>query len=440
MKQKKMSSYYLLIGGLTVSMLGSSLSGFGICLWILDHHDSVSLFTLTAAGMTLPNLLISPFAGAMADRWSRKKVLAWSQLISAVCSMIMFVLYLNDALTVWYILSVGVIGVMASAFRIPALAASVALMVPKDQLPRANTVRSLGFGLAQLLGPAMAGFLIVAIGLEGLFVIDLLTFMVGIVAILLIYIPSPPEKIDEGKEGEGVLAQMKFGLNYLLDRKGLFWLLIFYFFVSFNVSSIMVLFMPLVRPFATQEEIGMLMSFTGVGLGLGSAIAFLWRSIEHKIRIVLGLSALLSLVLIAAPVVPSIYAVGASLFIIVLLFPSVTALSQTIWQQKVALGVQGRVFGFRAAIVGASTPMAYLLSGIFADQIFEPLMAPGGGLEATLGQVYGVGKGRGIALLVSVYGALLLVVSSLAYLNPRIRNIEKELPDFDYNEVETVKA
>ncbi|PCJ16862.1 MAG: hypothetical protein COB04_09950 [Gammaproteobacteria bacterium] len=440
MKETKMSSFYFLIGGLSVSMLGGSVSGFGLSLWILDNYDSVSLFTLTAAVISLPPLLISPFAGVVADRWSRKKTILLSQIISIGCSLVLYFLYVNDALSVWYILSVGVVGSTAGAFGMPALSASVAMMVPKDLLPRANTVRSLGFGLAQLLGPALAGYLIVGIGLDGLLIINLLTYVVAITSVLMIFIPSPSEKIDEDEQGVSIWQQMSFAWTYLVERKGLLYLLVFYFFVNFNVSSIVVLFMPLVRPFATQEEIGLLMTVTGVGLVIGSGIAFLWRGMEHKVLIVMGLSTILSVLLIIAPVSESIYGVGVCIFFIVLLFPSVAALSQTLWQQKVALGVQGRVFGFRATIVGASGPVAYLLSGALADGIFEPMMAPDGSFASSLGSIYGVGKGRGIAVMISVYGALLLMVVGAAFLHPRVRKIEKELPDYDYSEVEAAHA
>ena len=102
----------------------------------------------------------------------------------------------------------------------------------------------------------------------------------------------------------------------------------------------------------------------------------------------------------------------------------------TIWQSKTAPDVQGRLFAVRRMIAWASLPLAYLLAGPLADQVFEPLLMEGGLLAGSVGRVIGVGAGRGIGLLYIVLGCIMLLAVLVAYLYPRLRLLENELPDF----------
>jgi hypothetical protein len=108
----------------------------------------------------------------------------------------------------------------------------------------------------------------------------------------------------------------------------------------------------------------------------------------------------------------------------------VSAISQTIFQSKVAPEAQGRVFSVRSMLSRSMMPLAFLVSGPLADLLFEPLMSVNGALSGTaLAGVLGTGPGRGIGLLFVLCGLAAMLVSLLFYLNPRIRNVERELPD-----------
>jgi len=108
----------------------------------------------------------------------------------------------------------------------------------------------------------------------------------------------------------------------------------------------------------------------------------------------------------------------------------VQSISNAIWQSKVAPEVQGRVFSLRMMLATVITPLAYLSAGPLADQVFEPLMAEGGALANTaLGALLETGPGRGIGLIYVLSGVMVMLISLLAYLHPRIRRLEEEVPD-----------
>jgi hypothetical protein len=92
--------------------------------------------------------------------------------------------------------------------------------------------------------------------------------------------------------------------------------------------------------------------------------------------------------------------------------------------------VQGRVFGFRNFITGLSGPISLPIIGPLADAHFEPLLVEGGAMVQSLGWLYGIGAGRGVAFMTSLIGLFLLLVVILAWLIPSIRRIDIDLPDY----------
>jgi len=81
-------------------------------------------------------------------------------------------------------------------------------------------------------------------------------------------------------------------------------------------------------------------------------------------------------------------------------------------------------------MVAMSTlPLSYLVAGPLADRVFEPLLMPGGPLAGSVGRILGVGKGRGIALMLILTGFFIILVVALASRSPRLMHLESELPD-----------
>jgi hypothetical protein len=108
--------------------------------------------------------------------------------------------------------------------------------------------------------------------------------------------------------------------------------------------------------------------------------------------------------------------------------PTAGGSSQSIWQSKVPPNLQGRVFAIRQVSAIAASPIAFLLAGTLADRFFEPLMEDGGGV---LGNLFGVGTGRGIGVMFVLAGILVMVTAVVAWRNPRIKNLEFEIPDIE---------
>lgn len=98
-------------------------------------------------------------------------------------------------------------------------------------------------------------------------------------------------------------------------------------------------------------------------------------------------------------------------------------------QNKVEPSVQGKVFAIKGAIEAAAFPLGYITIGPLAEKVFEPLMATNGSLAGSIGQIIGVGSGRGMGLLLMIMGVFTILETCIAYLYPRLRFVEDELPN-----------
>src|SRR5262249_19067579 len=150
------------------------------------------------------------------------------------------------------------------------------LLVPKEQFGRASGMVQIAFGIQQLLAPLLAGVLLVLIRLQGIFVIDVVTFLFAIGTLLIIRIPRPATSA-EGLAGRGsLLSESLYGWKYILARPGLFGLLLFFAANNFLMGTIIVLATPLILSFASPAVLGTVISAAGTGTLAGSVLMSVW--------------------------------------------------------------------------------------------------------------------------------------------------------------------
>jgi hypothetical protein len=281
-----------------------------------------------------------------------------------------------------------------------------------------------------LISPVLAGILFVAIGLQGIVLIDFVTFFFAIGALLLVRIPRPKAAEEEAAEQRSVWSDIVFGWHYLRARAGLLGLLIYYGLVNYLFNGAFVLLGPLVLSFGNAAALGSVQSVMGVGMLLGSIAISTWGGPAKKVRGVIGFIALASVGLSIIGLQATAFVIGVGIFILAAAVPFASGISQAIFLAKVEPAVQGRVFAMRGMVSRSIIPLAFLTAGPLADRVFEPLMrAPTAPVLVAIGDLIGVGPGRGIGLMFSLAGVLMLGATAIAYAYPRIRMIETELPD-----------
>lgn len=422
-----MGTFFTVWAGQLVSVTGTGISGFGFSLWVFQETGSVTALATVMLALTVPAVVVSPFAGALVDRWDRRTVMLVADAAAGAATLVIAVLFFTDVLEIWHVYVLIAFGSLGNAFQSPAWLATIPELVPKEHLGRANGLVQLNDGLSLVLAPAIAGALLVTVGLGGILVADMVTFAIAVVTLTAVRFPSYERSSDTttGSLWGDVIA----GWRWLRERPGLFGLLWIYGGVNFSMSFGNVLYVPLVLAFASEAAAGGVLSIGTSGAVLGSVIVSAWGGPRHKVRgIMLGI-AVSGIGLAAAGLAESLVLVICAAFLIFAVTPVVNTASQVVWQTKVPTGVRGRVFAVRRTIAQAIAPVAVILTGPLADGVFEPLMATDGALAGTIGSVIGSGEGRGIALMLIVTGLMTVVLGIVGHLMPRVRNLETELPD-----------
>jgi MFS family permease len=415
--------------GQLVSLVGSGLTSFALGVWVYQTTDSVTAYALIVLCTMAPNILFSPLAGALVDRWDRRQAMILSDTGAGLSTLAVILLLGSGRSELWPIYVATAASSAFSAFQWPAYSAATTLLVPKKHLGRANGMVQLSQAIGYIAPPALAGFLVAKIQVQGVILIDLVTFAFAVLTLLFVRIPRP-EPIAEGQAGKSsLLREIAFGWTYLTARPGLLGILIVFAFTNFLLGLVMALFTPMMLSFADADVVGGVTSFGASGMLVGGALMSIWGGPKRRIYGLLGCLLLEGAALFVGGLRPSAPLIAAAAFVFFFGFAISSASSDTIWQSKVAPDVQGRVFATRSAIAMSSMPLAYVLAGPLADEVFEPLLAGGGPLTGSIGRIIGTGQGRGIGLMFILMGALTVLVTIGGLLYPRIRLVEDELPD-----------
>ena len=426
-----MRTFLIIWAGQLVSMIGSGLTNFALGVWIYDQTGETTPFALTVLFGSLPRVLLAPVAGAIADRSNRRLIMILTDTGSALLTLVIaFVLFFSDGgLQVWHIYVVAVIGSSFGVFQWSAYQPSITMMVPKKHFGRASGLIQAGGAVQGIIAPLLAGVLYVSIGLKGIVVIDFATFFFAIGALMFVRIPQPRASEETDGEERSMLKDALFGWYYLVERRPLLVMLLYYAVVNFLLGMSSVLITPLVLSFNAASVLGIVNTVGSAGMLVGSLLMSAWGGPRRKMNGVYAFIALFSLGYLIIGLWESAIAIALGMFVLLFSVPIAAGSSQVIWMSKVQPELQGRVFAIRSMIATAISPLAYLIAGPLADGVFGPLMSEGGALADTVGGVIGVGQARGIGVIFILCGFLMLLVTAAAYAYPRLRLVEDELPD-----------
>jgi len=416
--------------GQLISLTGSGITGFALGIWVYQRTGSATQFALISLFVMLPSILMSPLAGALVDRWNRRWAMILSDTGAAMSTLAIALLVMTDNLEIWHIYLATAITSTFSAFQWPAYSAAITLLVPKQHFGRASGMTQLAEAVAQLISPVLGGVLLVTIQLQGVILLDLATFLVALVILLLVRFPDVKTTVVKQVVKSGLLHEAAYGWHYIMARPGLLGLLILFAASNFLVGIVSVLITPLALSFTSVTVLGTILSIGGIGMLMGSLVMSTWGGPQRLIYGVFGFQLLGGMCILTAGLHTIVPFLAISAFLFFFSLPIINSCSQAIWQKKVAPDVQGRVFAMRRMIAWSSLPLAYLVAGPLADYVFEPLlMTPHSYLANSIGQIIGVGPGRGIGLLFMVMGTLTLLATVVAFQYPRLRRVEDELPD-----------
>jgi DHA3 family macrolide efflux protein-like MFS transporter len=434
-KPTGMLGFTFVWAGQILSVLSSSATSFALTIWAYQTYGSATALGVISTSFIVPFLILSPIAGVLVDRHSRKLMMMVSDVVAAVATVGILIMSSTGGLQLWHLFVAAAIMGLGNTFQWPAYSAAISTMLRKDQYNRANGMMSLVESGPAVFAPILAGALYPLVGLRGILVLDISTFFLAIGALLAVHIPTPSRTV-EGQAGKGsILREAAYGFRYIFQRKNLLHLLIFFLILNFVIGLAFNVFDPYIldRTGNNSSHLGYVRSAAAIGAVAGGLLVSLWGGFKRRMKSILigealtGATALVCFGLARSLPVWILTAGLGALF-----GPLVNGASQSIWQSKVAPDVQGRVFSARRMIAFGIGPIVPVIAGVLADYVTEPAMTSSTWLSHAFGWLVGTTAGSGKALQFVLSGLLYVaVVLAAALFVPSIRNLEDQLPDHD---------
>lgn len=182
--------FWAIFCGQSASLIGSALTQFVLIWWITDTTGSVSALALAGLVALLPQALLGPLGGTLADRYSRRLIMISADLVSALCMIVLIALFLGDRIELWHIYTMMFIRSAMQAFQQPAAAASTAMLVPQSFLPRAAGLNQTLMGIMTIAAAPLGALAISVMPIGYALSIDVATAVLGVVPLLIYAIPQ----------------------------------------------------------------------------------------------------------------------------------------------------------------------------------------------------------------------------------------------------------
>lgn len=426
-----MQAFYAILGGQLISVLGSGMTRFGLGVWILAETGNTSAYTTMMFFAVFPAGLGALFTGPFIDRWDRRKLFIGANLVASLAILAMAILFFTGTMTLWHLYLAMAINGIASAFISPAMQSSARLLVPKERLNRASGLSQLLRPMETILAPSLAGFIVGAFGLEIVFIVDVITFIINIIILSMMSIPRLPQAAEQTGR-MNFWADLSTGIRYIRERPAFVTLLSLFTIILFFLPGLAYsLVTPLVLSFESEKTLGLILSAFGVGSIVGGVFLASWRGNRRRMNGILTAMAVAGFAAILIGLWENPWTIGLSVFLTGLSFVFIAGLNQVIWQVKSAPEVQGRLFALMGTFAVLGQSLGILIAGPLAGKVFQPMLEQGGLLADTIGAVIGVGAGRGIAFMFMLVGLIVLGIALTSWLNPSIRLLEDRLPDHE---------
>lgn len=427
MKENKFRNFILFWLSQSVSQLGSSMTSFTLIIWAYKQTSSAMSVSLMTFFSYLPYIVVSVFAGAFIDTHKKKKIMLWSDSIAAMCSMIVWILLFIGKLEIRNIYIANSINGFMNAFQSPASTVAVGIMVPKDKYAKASGMNSFSSSLLTVVTPMLAACISSFWGLQGVIIIDLVTFVFAFV-VLLFFIHIPEQLKKKTYNNHNIFYGFREGITFLLQHKGIWYIIISMAFLNFfsrltyeNILTPMIL----ARSYGNNNVLGIVSGILGIGGIAGGLIVSLVKLPNDNLKLIYFSAAFsfafgdLLMGLGQNSYAWCIAAIAASVPI-----PFINAGQNVIMYNRIPTEMQGRVFAVRNAVQYCTIPIGVLLGGALADYIFEPFMLSDNKLALLLQEIVGTGPGSGMAVMFLCTGVLGFLTSLIWYVNKNIRLLQ----------------
>ncbi|MGD0708418.1 MAG: MFS transporter [Anaerolineaceae bacterium] len=407
--QHWLRTFALVWTGQAFSLVGSSLVQFALVWWLTKTTGSAVVLTTATFVALLPNILLSPFAGALVDRWNRKWVMVIADGSIALATLSLAFLFMLGLEQVWQIYVILFLRALGSVFQWPAMQASTALMVPDEHLTRVAGANQTLQGIAGIAAPPLGALLMELIPFYGVISVDVITAIMAITPLLFVKIPQPENTTTTPLTApKQLFHEVAEGARYLAGWRGALSVVALAVFVNFLLAPSETLLPLLVTKHFNGGawQLGLLESTGGVGMVVGGLILSAWGGFKRRIATsLLGILGIGVGVLLTGLAPASIFLVAVAGYSVAgFMGPMANGPIFAILQAKVAPEMQGRVFTLINSSVTAMMPLSMLVAAPVAEFF-------------------------GVRAWFLIGGALTILLTAAAFFVPSIMNMEDAMQE-----------
>jgi MFS family permease len=380
-------NYRLFFAGQTTSLIGTWMTRLATSWLVYRLTGSAVLLGTVSFCSQVPMFFLGPIAGVWVDRWDRRRTLVLTQVLSMLQSLALAVLTLSGIVRIWHIVALALVQGLVNAIDMPARQAFLSQMVERrEDLPNAIALNSSMVNATRLIGPAIAGLVIGAIGEGWCFLVDGISYIAVIASLIAMNIRPTVTRGERPR----VWHELAEGWRYVRQSKPISALLLLLALVSLVGMPYAVL-MPI---FAAQilhggpHVLGFLMAASGVGALTAAVLLAMRRTVVGLGRRIVAATAMFGAALIG-------FALSRSLLLSLLVLPFAgfgmmqeMAATNTILQTIVDDDKRGRVMSYYAMAFQGVAPFGSLLAGWSTDRIGAPDTLVVCGILCMLGAVW----------------------------------------------------
>lgn len=381
----KHRNYRLFFSGQTISLIGTWLTRVAASWLAYRLSHSALVLGLVSFASLIPTFVIAPFAGVLADRWNKHRVLVLTQVCAALQSAALAALTISGRMTIPYLIGLSVVQGLINAFDMPVRQSLLVEMIEdRRDLPNAIALNSSMVNFARLVGPSLAGILIASIGEGGCFAIDAVSYLAVIATLLMMSFKPKPHARPEQKH---LLLELKDGFTYAGRSPAILSVLALLALVSFMGVPYMTLLPMIVteRLAGDARVLGYLTAASGLGALTGVLFLASRRSVLGLGRIIFVSSLVFGTGLILFGFSHSIWlSMGMTLIAGMGMMVQMAA-TNTVLQSIVEENKRGRVMSLFLMAFTGTAPFGSLFGGFMADRIGAAMTLEIGGVACCLG-------------------------------------------------------
>lgn len=405
-KYKQLKPYLMLWSTQAFSSLGSAMTSYALVLWLYLRSGSALKTALLSICSYAPYVIMSIFAGALSDRWNKKRTMLVCDLIAAISTVVVFVLIKTDNLCEWHLYFLNALSGLMNTVQQPASEVAATLLIPKEHYQQTSGLRSFSQSLNSILTPILATACFSFAGIEVVIAVDLITFIAAFLTLgLFIHIP---ENSHAKQSDETVFSSARKCIVWLRQNPLILHLILFLACINLVASTYDAALpaMILSKDNGGEMVLGIINTFVGIATLIGSIFVTVMPAPKNRVKaicVALMLSMSTENFLLAFGNTPALWYIGAILGWLPI--PFMNANMDVIFRNTIPADMQGRVYACRNTLQFFTIPIGFLFGGILVDNVFEPLMLKQS--EANiLSLLFGSGKGSGAAMLFGVIGVI----------------------------------